>query len=939
MFSNLALGARFDALLDTGSGRPIACGPGALQVVSATVGGRPVTIVGFDYAVERGSIGAHEADQLVQVLRRATQEPVPLVFLMDSSGVRVTEGTEGIAALRRLLQAALDARFEGVRMLALIARHCFGGASVLAASCEGRIVNARCMIGMSGPRMIEWSAIDGPVPANDADAARHLLGGEARSKVSPGFVLIDDDEQAYRTALSEWLRQGASRRANDDLAQNMARLRQRLVNASRWPPAGEGAAVVLHGSNAFVAKSILGDGHEARQSGSVLEARATAEGSSRVLYGLLGGARADAVDVLRLAEALADLPEDTRRVAVLLDCESHSTRAADEQVILSEYLAFLALQTRHLHRRGIRVTLVVTGVAGGGIFAALACAASEVSIVAHGRLRVLPRAALAAINKSGAAYDSTPEQAVETGAVDAIFGSGTERPSPANGNRNFYAVVAARWAARPDAECIESDRGVSYTFADIDRLSAQYAHALIALGCARDDRVAVQVDKSPQALALFLACLRTGVIYVPLNTAYQPAELVQFLADAQPRVFVCREEQVDEMRELARGAGVPHVAGLNPAGLGSFAEAAAHHPVDFVTAARSEEDTATILYTSGTTGRSKGAMLSHRAMIWCAQTLARCWEFSERDTLLHALPLFHGHGLFVSSCVALMSGARMIFHRKFDADAVRDALPRATVFMAVPTYYHRLLADAAFARDSCRGVRLFTSGSAPLSAQVHEAFHARSGFRIVERYGATETMILTSNPLQGERRAGSVGLPLPGVEFRIADQKDRPLGTGEVGMIQVRGPGLFSGYWRMPEKTQEDFTADGFFRTGDLGTVSADGYVEITGRAKDMIISGGYNVYPIEIESVLDSHPAVAESAVIGVPHPDFGEAVVAVIVPRDGQCRPEELVSWVRTRLANYKVPKHVVVIDQLPRNALGKVQKNVLRESYASLGRVAAG
>jgi len=910
-----------------------------LQVVSATVEGRPVTVVGFDYAVERGSIGAHEADQLVRVLRRAMQEPVPLVFLMDTSGVRVTEGAEGIAALRRLLRAALDARFAGVRMLALIARHCFGGASVLAASCEGRIVNARCMIGMSGPRMIEWSAIDGPAPANDADAARQLLGGEARAKVSPGFVLIDDDEQAYRTALSEWLRQGAGRPANDDLlAEDRARLRERLVNVRRWPPAGEGAAVVLHGANAFVAKSILGDRHEARQSGAVLDACAK-DGSRRVLYGLLGGAKADAVDVLRLAEALADLPADTRQVSVLLDCESHSTRAADEQVILSEYLAYLALQTRHLHRRGIRVTLMVTGVAGGGILAALACAASEVGIVADGRLRVLPRAALAAINKSGAAYDSTPEHAVATGAVDAIFDSDTERANASNGNRNFYAVVAARWAERPDAECIESDRGVSYTFADIDCLSAQYAHALLALGCMRDDRVAVQVEKSAQALALFLACLRAGIIYLPLNTAYQPAELVQFLADAQPRVFVCREEQIDEMRELARGAGVPHVAGLNPAGLGSFAEAAAHRPVHFVTAARSEEDTATILYTSGTTGRSKGAMLSHRAMIWCARTLARCWAFSERDTLLHALPLFHGHGLFVSSCVALVSGARMIFHRKFDAAAVRDALPRATVFMAVPTFYHRLLADAAFDRDSIRGVRLFTSGSAPLSAQVHEAFHARTGFRIVERYGATETMILTSNPLQGERRAGSVGIPLPGVELRIANQEDRPLSMGEVGMIQVRGPGLFSGYWRMPEKTQEDFTADGFFRTGDLGTVSADGYLEITGRAKDMIISGGYNVYPIEIEGVLDSHPSVAESAVIGVPHPDFGEAVVAVIVPSDANCRAEELVSWVRTRLANYKVPKHVVVIDQLPRNALGKVQKNVLRESYASLGRGAAG
>ena len=466
-------------------------------------------------------------------------------------------------------------------------------------------------------------------------------------------------------------------------------------------------------------------------------------------------------------------------------------------------------------------------------------------------------------------------------------------------------------------------------------MSAKYARALLALGCERDDRVAVQVEKSPQALALFLACLRAGVIYLPLNTAYQPAELTHFLADAQPRVFICRREVLDTMRELARGLGVPHVAGLDQDGHGSFAEAASACAEQFTTASRSPEDVAAILYTSGTTGRSKGAMLSHRAATWCAETLASCWEFTEHDALLHALPIFHGHGLFVSSCVALVSGARLIFHRKFEAAAVRHALPRATVFMAVPTFYHRLLADNALGREHCSRVRLFTSGSAPLSAQVHEAFYARCGHRIVERYGATETMILTSNPLHGERRAGSVGLPLPGVELRIAGQEDDPLDVGRVGMIQVRSPGLFSGYWRLPEKTQEDFTADGFFRTGDLGTRSEDGYITITGRAKDLIISGGYNVYPIEVESVLNMHPAVSDSAVIGVPHADFGETVFAVVIARDANCGPEELVAWVKARLANYKVPKHVVIVDQLPRNALGKVQKNVLRESYADLVR----
>ena len=502
-------------------------------------------------------------------------------------------------------------------------------------------------------------------------------------------------------------------------------------------------------------------------------------------------------------------------------------------------------------------------------------------------------------------------------------------------NGNLYAAVARAWATRPDAPCIESDSGTTYSFADIDQLSAQYAQALIALGCEQGDRVAVQVEKSPQALVLFLACLRAGIIYLPLNTAYQPAELLHFLDDAEPQVFVCRQDGLEAMRDLAGAARVPHVAGLDQDGRGSWADAAAGYPEQFTTASCAAEDTATILYTSGTTGRSKGAMLSHRAVTWCAQTLARCWEFSEQDVLLHALPIFHGHGLFVSSCVALVAGAQTIFHRKFDATAVRNALPRARVFMAVPTFYHRLLADAAFGRASCSGLRLFTSGSAPLSAQVHDAFRERTGFRIVERYGATETMILTSNPMDGDRRAGTVGLPLPDVELRIADQDDRPVALGQVGMIEVRSPGLFSGYWRMPEKTREDFTADGFFRTGDLGTQSEDGYVTITGRAKDMIISGGYNVYPIEVESVLDLHPTVAESAVIGVPHADFGEAVVAVVVASGVRCDPGELAVWVKARLANYKVPKHVVVVDRLPRNALGKVQKNVLREVYSDLAR----
>lgn len=935
MFSALSLGAQFDGLFRSGECEPIDCGLGDLKIVVARIEGSPLTVVGFDYAIQHGSMGAREADQLVQVMQRARREPAPVVFLMNTSGVRVTEGTVGIAALRRDLRAALDARFAGVRMLALIGRNCFGGASVLAAACERRIVNRECMIGMSGPRMIEQGPSDGAGSILDAEAARQLLGGEARALISEDVLRIDDDAEAYRAALIEWMRGPAESRVDDDLLGRLrARLQQRLRAEGRWLFAAA-TATTLAGSAAMAARNVLGERYEATRSGRFLSARATGGGDAFVC-GLVGGPRADAVDVLRLTEAMANPPGGVRTIAILLDCESHSTQAADEKVVLSEYFACLALQIRLLHHRGVEVRLIVTGVTGGGVFAALACAASTVCMAPDARLRVLPRAAMAAINKMEGDEEGTVERALETGAVDEILDVSWS-PTALNDNGNFYAAVERAWIARSDGSCINSDSGTTYSFAEIDRLSARYAHALLALGCEQGDRVAVQVEKSPQALALFLACLRAGIIYLPLNTAYQPAELVHFLADAEPQVFVCRQEMLEAMRDLAGGLGVPHVAGLDQEGEGSFTEAAAAYPDRFPTTLRSPEDTATILYTSGTTGRSKGAMLSHRALVWCARTLASCWEFSERDVLLHALPIFHGHGLFVSSCVALVSGARMIFHRKFDAAAVRNTLPRATVFMAVPTFYHRLLADDAFGREACRGLRLFTSGSAPLSAQAHEAFHERSGFRIVERYGATETMILTSNPLHGERRAGSVGLPLPGVELRIADKEDQPMAPGQVGMIQVRGPGLFSGYWRMPEKTREDFTPDGFFRTGDLGTQSEDGYVTITGRAKDMIISGGYNVYPIEVESVLNLHPTVAESAVIGVPHADFGEAVVAVVIASGPQCDPDELVTWVKARLANYKVPKHVVVVDQLPRNALGKVQKNVLRESYADLARSA--
>ena len=505
----------------------------------------------------------------------------------------------------------------------------------------------------------------------------------------------------------------------------------------------------------------------------------------------------------------------------------------------------------------------------------------------------------------------------------------------ASDNANFYSRLRDARSADPSSACLETGSGVVYSFDRLDRLSARYANSLVALGCEPGDRVAVQIEKSPHALALFLACLRAGLVYLPLNTAYQTSEVSHCLSDAQPRIFICREEQRGALLELSQLPRVPRIEGMDKEGHGSFAALATGRPDSFEPVHSEPTDTAAIMYTSGTTGRAKGAMLGHRSLSFCAEGLSAFWGFSDQDVLLHALPIFHGHGLFVSTCVALMSGARLLFHAKFDVDAVMAALPRATVMMGVPTFYHRLLADSRFGHERCRSLRLFTSGSAPLSAKMHEEFYERCGHNILERYGMTETMILTSNPLHGQRRPGSVGLPLPGVTLRIADRDDRPLEAGQIGMIQVRSAGLFSGYWRMEDRTAEEFTADGFFRTGDLGARSDDGYITITGRAKDLIITGGYNVYPAEVEQLLDAHPAVAESAVIGLPHPDFGEAVTAVVIvraERDRDSVAAALTEWLRPRLANYKLPKQILVVERLPRNTMGKVQKNVLREMFAN-------
>ena len=497
--------------------------------------------------------------------------------------------------------------------------------------------------------------------------------------------------------------------------------------------------------------------------------------------------------------------------------------------------------------------------------------------------------------------------------------------------QNFYAALAARLDADSQRVALETEHGRTYTRAEVARESARFARALIDAGAERGDRIAVQVEKSPAALFVYLGCLRAGLVYLPMNTAYQRGELSYFLTDAQPRIVVCRPESMPLVRDLAPA----RVYSMDEAGEGSLAEAAADLPGTFATVDAAASDLAAIIYTSGTTGRSKGAMITHGNLSSNARVLVDCWGFTDRDVLMHALPIFHIHGLFVANHCALLSGCRMLWHRKFDAQQVLRGLARATVMMGVPTFYTRLLAEPDFGQDACRNMRLFISGSAPLQMETFRDFQTRSGHCILERYGMSEAGMICSNPLRGERRGGSVGFPLPGVTLRIADEHDQPLSIGHVGGIQIKGENVFAGYWRMPEKTREEFAADGYFRTGDVGVIDNDGYVSIVGRAKDLIISGGYNVYPREIELALDALPGVTESAVIGIPHADFGEAVAAVVVcAKDAQLDPAALIAELKKNFANYKVPKRIHVVEDLPRNAMGKVQKALLREQFGKSG-----
>jgi malonyl-CoA/methylmalonyl-CoA synthetase len=495
--------------------------------------------------------------------------------------------------------------------------------------------------------------------------------------------------------------------------------------------------------------------------------------------------------------------------------------------------------------------------------------------------------------------------------------------------------LCSRWTDK-DKVAIETGTGKAYRYRDLVAATARFANALKACGVKPGDRVAAQVEKSPEALFLFLACLRAGAAYLPLNTAYTEAELDYFLSDAEPSVFVCGPG-MSEAAALCERAGGPALLTLGTEEDGTLPELAARQRDVFEDVSRAGDDLAAILYTSGTTGRSKGAMLSHGNLASNAAALAEAWRFTSDDVLLHALPIFHTHGLFVATNVVLMAGASMICIPKFDPNEIFRLLPRSTSMMGVPTFYVRLLDDARLTREATAHMRLFVSGSAPLLPDTHRGFLERTGHSILERYGMTETGMNTSNPYEGERVPGTVGLPLPGVEIRIANpETGEILAREEIGMIEVRGPNVCKGYWRMPEKTKAEFRDDGFFITGDLGKIDARGYVHIVGRGKDLIITGGFNVYPKEVESEIDALPGVAESAVIGVPHPDFGEGVMAVVVlAKDCDLQEKDVIEALKSRLANYKLPKRVFFVEDLPRNTMGKVQKNLLRDAYGDLFR----
>ncbi|WP_311221447.1 MULTISPECIES: malonyl-CoA synthase [unclassified Acidovorax] len=523
-------------------------------------------------------------------------------------------------------------------------------------------------------------------------------------------------------------------------------------------------------------------------------------------------------------------------------------------------------------------------------------------------------------------------------------------PMPASSSHNLFDALRAAFPADLQAVAVETQSAdgtpLHYTWRDLDEASARIANLLASLNLPDGSRVAVQVEKSVEAMLLYLATLRAGYVFLPLNTAYQSAEIEYFVGNAEPAVVVCTPGNFGWVSKIAFTAGTQHVFTLGDDRTGSLLDRAAHHASQHTPVAKSADDLAAILYTSGTTGRSKGAMLTHGNLLSNAQVLKDYWGWKPGDVLIHALPIFHVHGLFVAIHGALINGSKMIWLSKFDPKAVIAAMPRATVFMGVPTLYVRLLAEPGLTKEAVRNMRLFIAGSAPLLIETFKDWQQRTGHTILERYGMSETIMLTSNPYaadarhggQGERRGGTVGFPLPGVGLRVVDDAGQPLPTGEIGNIQVQGPNVFSGYWRMPEKTKEEFSeGEGgarWFKTGDVGRVDERGYVHIVGRSKDLIISGGYNVYPAEIEGYVNELPGVAESALVGVPHPDFGEVGVIVVIAKPGaQLDGDAILGALKSSLANFKIPKRCFIVAELPRNTMGKVQKNLLRDVHKGL------
>jgi malonyl-CoA/methylmalonyl-CoA synthetase len=496
---------------------------------------------------------------------------------------------------------------------------------------------------------------------------------------------------------------------------------------------------------------------------------------------------------------------------------------------------------------------------------------------------------------------------------------------------DLYGSLARAFRNHLHKPWIELPGGETLPYAAVEEGSAKVVGLLRQLGVKRGDRVVVQVEKTPEALLAYLGIVRAGAVFVPLNPAYQAEEVAYFLSDVEPALAIGRPEAA-RFAAVARASAVPQVFTLGADGGGSWSESVASATPRFDVAPVGARELASIVYTSGTTGRAKGAMLTHENLVSNAATLHALWGFEPDDVLLHALPIFHVHGLYVAVHTAMLNASRIRFHARFDARDVVEALAASTVFMGVPTMYTRMLSQPGLTRERCARVRLFVSGSAPLLPETLRQFRERTGHTILERYGMTETGMNTSNPLGGERRPGTVGRALPGVELRVVGEDRRSLPAGQVGEVQVRGPNVLAGYWR--RRDAEEFTADGFFRTGDLGSLDRDGYLALVGRSKDLVISGGLNVYPKEIELLLDALPGVAESAVIGVPHPDFGEGVTAVLVPKPGQQIHEaEILAALRPHLAAFKLPKAVRVVEELPRNAMGKVLKSSLRQRFAGL------